>query len=58
MSAENLTLAQLMRARDVLDAASVPVPEMYFDRRTGEWFRRERDAWVLIPAIDNPPQGE
>jgi hypothetical protein len=50
--ADGLTLKKLMQARDILDAASVPVPDMYFDRRTGEWFRREGSEWVLMPALD------
>lgn len=51
---KGLTLAKLMQARDFLDANSVPVPDMYFDRRTSEWFQREGDKWVLIPRIDPP----
>jgi hypothetical protein len=50
--ADTLTLAQAMKAREILDANSVPAPDMYFDRRTGEWFRRDGDGWVLIPEVE------
>jgi hypothetical protein len=43
-----ITLDDLLRAREILDAASVPQPDMYFDRRTGEWFKREGNRWVRM----------
>jgi hypothetical protein len=51
--ADPKTLDLILWAREVLDANAVPAPDMYFDRRTGEWFKREGDKWVLIPAIDD-----
>jgi hypothetical protein len=58
--ADPLTLAQIMKAREILDANSVPAPDMYFDRRTGEWFRRDGDRWAPIPEIEAElfPEGQ
>jgi hypothetical protein len=51
MSDKGLSLENLMRARDILDAQSIPVPDMYFDHRTCEWFMRVGDKWEAIPEI-------
>jgi hypothetical protein len=57
---ETLTLEHIRRAREIMDAHSVPAPDMYLNTLTGQWFRREGNEWVEIPEINlgSLPSGE